>query len=65
MDGKIYTINSWYPIERQSLKIAVSDTQGLVSVKSKEEKQEVESRNSAAYKLIVSIFDYIPQPRNK
>lgn len=64
MEGKTFTINSWYPLQRQE-SIAVSETQGLVSVKSRDQKQEVESKNSAAYKRIVSIFDFIPQPKNK
>ena len=63
MDGKTYTINSWYPLERQSPTIAVSETRGLVSVKSKKEKQDVESRNSASYRQIVAIFDLIPHRR--
>jgi hypothetical protein len=65
IDGKTYTINSWYPLERQSSRVAVSEAQGLVSVKSRTEKQEVESKNSTAYKRIVSIFDYIPQLKSK
>lgn len=65
MDGKSYTINSWYPLERQSRRIAVSETMGLVSVKSMAEKQDVESRNSVAYKQIVSVFDYIPRRPQK
>ncbi len=60
MDGKTYTINSWYPLKRQSPNVAVSETQGLVSVKSENEKQDIESRNSASYKQIVAIFDHIP-----
>lgn len=60
MKGKTYTINSWFPLNRQSPSIAVSEKHGLVSVKSKEEKQDIESRNSASYRQIVSIFDLIP-----
>lgn len=65
LDGKIYTINSWYPLEKQTPTTAVSETQGLVSVKSKNEKQEVEARNSRTYQQIVSIFDFIPEPHQK
>jgi hypothetical protein len=60
MEGKTYTIHSWYPLLWQSPTIAVSETQGLVSVKSKKEKQDVESRNSAGYRQIVAIFNLIP-----
>lgn len=60
MDGKTYTINSWYPLNRQSPNIAVSETQGLVSVKSEKEKQDIESSNSASYRQIVAIFEHIP-----
>ena len=31
MDGKSYTINSWFPLERQSANIAVSETRGICS----------------------------------
>ena len=65
VDGKRFTINSWYPLERSSTTIAVSETQGLVSVKSRSEKQTIEAKNSAAYRAIVSIFDFMPEPKNK
>jgi hypothetical protein len=64
MDGKTYTINSWYPLHRQSSNTAVSET-GLVDVKSMSEKQKVEAKNSEAYKQIVSIFDFIPKQQQK
>jgi hypothetical protein len=63
LEGKTYTINSWFPLQRRSLTVAVSEKQGLVAVKSKKGKAEVESRNSAAYKQIVAIFDLMPQPK--
>jgi hypothetical protein len=62
LDGKSYTINSWYPLNRQA-NIAVSETLGLVAVNSQEHKQELEGKNSAEYKEIVSIFELIPQPQ--
>lgn len=64
-DGKTYTINSWYPLMQQQPNIAVSETLGLVAVKSQEQKLAVELKNSAAYKQIVSIFALIPQPQKQ
>ncbi len=65
LDGEEYTINSWYPSKRSSMTIAVSETQGLVSVKSRKEKDAIEAKNTAAYREIVSIFDLIPEPKKK
>jgi hypothetical protein len=65
LKGKTYTINSWYPLYRQSLNTAVSETQGLVDVKSKNEKQDVEARNSETYKQIVAIFDLMPRRQQR
>lgn len=64
-NGKRYTINSWYPLKKSTTTIAVSETHGLVSVKSQEEKQAIEAKNSAAYRKIVSIFDLIPNSKSK
>lgn len=65
VDGKKYTINSWYPLERSSTTMAVSETQGLVSVKSRKEKDDIEAKNTAAYREIVSIFDLMPEPKKR
>ena len=65
LDGEEYTINSWYPSKRSSMTIAVSETQGLVSVKSRKEKDAIEAKNTAAYREIVSIFDLIPEPKKE
>ena len=50
---------------QQQPNIAVSETLGLVAVKSQEQKLAVELKNSAAYKQIVSIFALIPQPQKQ
>lgn len=55
--GKTYTINSWYPLNRQDDTIAVSEKWGLVSVSGKAEKSKIESQNSERYRTLVSIFD--------
>ncbi len=61
LGGKTYTISSWYPGTQKSSTVAVSETNGLMAVKSPDEKQEIESKNSAAYKQIVSVYDFMPK----
>jgi hypothetical protein len=55
---KQYVINSWYPLFRDSEKLAVSET-GLVAVSGVEEKRRVENGNSARYRTIVGLFEKV------
>jgi hypothetical protein len=63
LDGKVYKIDSWAPMFRNSETAAVSETSGIVSAKSKTEKQEIEARNSESYNQIISIYKYLPDEK--
>jgi len=63
---KRYTINSWYPLYSKNPNVAVSETEGLVSVVGRTEKMRIENQNSERYRTLVSIFQEgekrYPQP---
>lgn len=63
---KRYTINSWYPLYSNNPNVAVSETEGLVSVVGRTEKMRIENQNSERYRTLVSIFQEgekrYPQP---
>jgi len=55
--NKHYTLNSWYPLYRNTPTVAVSETHGLVLVSNAVEKEKIENANSAKYRTIVKLFD--------
>jgi hypothetical protein len=59
LGAKKYVINSWYPLFRDSEKLAVSERSGLVSVSGVEEKRRIENSNSARYRTIVGLFEKV------
>jgi len=59
LGAKQYVINSWYPLFRDSEKLAVSETSGLVAVSGVEEKRRIENGNSERYRTIVGLFEKV------
>ena len=63
LNEKTYTINTWHPIHKDTPKVAVSETRGLVSVSGLQEKMKIECQNSENYKTRVSIFDLLDRDK--
>ena len=58
LNGKIYTINSWYPLYKDKDTIAYVDG-SLVVVSSKKEKEERENTNDEKHKTLMKFLDKI------
>lgn len=58
LNGRTYTINSWWPLYKDKDNIAVTD-KGLVSVASREEKEARESQNEEKYKTMTKFLNTI------
>lgn len=52
-----YTLNSWFPLERDNPRIAVSENRGMVAVSDAGEKRRIEGGNGARYRTLTCLFE--------
>lgn len=52
-----YTLNSWFPLERDNPRIAVSENRGMVAVSGTGEKGRIEGGNGERYRTLTGIFE--------